>query len=224
MNAQAAGPSSEALLARLDKLYTAVVSDILDQLGHRHQVMAASVRPLYPEARFAAHALTVKVSQRSSLPVRREDYYKGELLAIDNLQPGQAMVVSAADSCFWGELLSTAARARGARGVILDSFTRDAKRVIDMAFPTFCRGVHAQDSLGRADVDAINVPIEAGGVSVNPGDLLLADYDGVVVVPASAAAEVVALAEKKALEENRVRPHLEQGMSAAEMFARYGVL
>ncbi|TAN31792.1 RraA family protein [bacterium] len=222
MKAQA--PVDDALLARFDKLYTAVVSDVLDQLGLRHQVMAASIRPLYPEARLAAYAVTVKVAPVPGVPARREDYYKGELLAIDSLQPGQAMVVSSADSCFWGELLSTAARARGARGVVLDSFTRDAKRVIDMAFPTFCRGIHAQDSLGRADVAEINVPIVAGGVSVNFGDLLLGDYDGVVVVPASAAAEVIALAEKKALDENRVRPHLEQGMSAAEMFKRYGVL
>jgi 4-hydroxy-4-methyl-2-oxoglutarate aldolase len=216
--------SQELLLGRLDRLYTAVVSDVCDQRGLRHQVMDPSIRPLYVEARFAAIAHTVRVVAVSALPAKRVDYYKGELAAIDPLRTNHAMIVPHSESCFWGELLATAARYRGALGVVVDGYVRNARRLIDTDFPVFSRGVFAADALGRMDVDAIGVPIVVGGVNVNPGDLILADFDGVVVVPADIAEDVVSRAEEKSSGEDFVRPRLEAGMSAAEAFASYGVL
>src|SRR5438105_11524686 len=134
------------------------------------------------------------------------------------------MMVSACDWSYWGELLSTAARYRGCRGVVIDGFTRDTRAIADMGFPVFCRGVHPADSLGRLDVLAHNVPIVCGGVTVLPGDLVLADHDGVVVLPQAVAEQALQAAEEKVRGENLVRQKLAEGMSATEAFRRYGVL
>ena len=93
-----------------------------------------------------------------------------------------------------------------------------------MGFPVFCRGIHPADSLGRLDVLGHNVPINCGGVLVQPGDLVLADYDGVVVVPFDAAEEALKLAEEKVSGENLVRKALAGGMSTTEAFKKYGIL
>ena len=104
------------------------------------------------------------------------------MAAVDALGPDDVMVVSTCDWSFWGELLSTAARYRGCRGVVIDGYTRDTRAIKAMGFPVFCRGIHPADSLGRLDVTAHDVPIVCGGVAVETNDLILADDDGVVVV------------------------------------------
>ena len=207
---------------RLSKVYTAVVADVLDKLGYRYQCMDQRVRPLFPEARCAGFALTVQtVPAREMAP---EKPYAGELAAVDSLQPHDVMVVSQSDWSFWGELLSTSAKYRQARGVILDGPTRDSVAIREMGFPVFHVGFHPGDSLGRIDVTAHNVPISCGGVLVNPNDLVLADHDGVVVVPLSIAEKVIQLAEEKVSGENLVRKALANGMTTAEAFAKYGIL
>src|SRR3989442_1607354 len=134
------------------------------------------------------------------------------------------MVVSTCRGCYWGELLATASRHRGARGIVADAYTRDTLALIEMGFPTFVAGISPEDSLGRIDVDAVGVPVECGTVSVHPGDLVIADYDGVVVVPSARAEEVVALAEEKVSGENLVREKLADGMPVSEAFRTYGVI
>ncbi|HEY8503254.1 MAG TPA: RraA family protein [Gemmataceae bacterium] len=207
---------------RLDKLYTAVVADVLDKLGFRSQTMRPQIRPLFPEARLAGFALTVQtVPAREQAP---EAPYAGELAAVDALQKDDVMVVSECEWSFWGELLSTAARYRGARGVVVDGYTRDTRKIVEMGFPVFCRGVHPADSLGRLDVAGHNLRVNCGGVVVDPGDLVLADSDGVVVVPHAVAERVLAAAEEKVRGEDMVRQKLAEGMSAGEAFRRYGIL
>ena len=103
---------------------------------------------------------------------------------MDALEPGDVMVVSTCRGSYWGELLATASRLRGARGIVVDAYTRDTLALIEMGFPTFAAGIHCADSLGRIDVDGFDVPVSCGGVDVVPGDLVLGDHDGVVVVPA----------------------------------------
>jgi 4-hydroxy-4-methyl-2-oxoglutarate aldolase len=93
-----------------------------------------------------------------------------------------------------------------------------------MRYPTFVAGALASDSLGRIDVDAVGVPIECAGVTVHPGDLVLGDDDGVVIIPHGVAEEVILLAEEKASSENLVRDRLALGMSASEAFKTFGVL
>lgn len=207
---------------RLKKLYSPVVADVLDKLGFRQQVMRADIRPLFPEAKTAGFALTVQtVPARETVPAAP---YAGELAAVDALQKDDVMVVSECHWSFWGELLSTTARYRGCNGVVIDGHTRDTEAIIGMGFPVFCRGIHPADSLGRLDVSAHNVPINCGGVLIEANDLILADHDGVVVVPHVAAEEALKLAEEKVSGENLVRKALAGGMSATEAFKKYGIL
>jgi regulator of RNase E activity RraA len=212
------------LVDRLGRLYVAVVSDCLDAVGVRDNAMAPGIRPLYPEARLAGYAATVRAVPVDAPPADPADYYKNELEAVDALQPGDVLVVSTCHLSFWGELLSTAARRRGAAGIVADAYTRDAQAIVDMAFPAFVAGVHPHDSLGRVDVAEYGTPVECGGVTVAAGDLVLADRDGVVVVPEHVAEEVIGRAERKVATENEMRADLAQGLPVAEAFRSYGVL
>lgn len=212
------------LVDRLAGLYPAVVSDTLDRLGIRGNTMASHIRPLFAHARVAGFAATVHCVEVDAPPADREDWYKGELEAVDALEPGDVMVVSTCAGCYWGELLATASRFQGARGIVADAYTRDTLALIDMAFPTFVAGISPEDSLGRIEVDAIGIPVECGRVTVHPGDLVLADNDGVVVVPSAVAEEVVTLAEEKVSGENFVREKLAEGMPVSEAFRTYGVI
>jgi 4-hydroxy-4-methyl-2-oxoglutarate aldolase len=215
-------PRPIAWADRLAKLYAPVVADVLDKVGFRNQCLHSRVRPLFPEARCAGFALTVQtVPARELAPAHP---YAGELAAVDSLQAGDVLVVSECEWSFWGELLSTAARYRGCRAVVIDGYTRDTRAIVAMEFPVFCRGVHPADSLGRIDVAEHDVPIHCGGVLVRPGDLILADEDGIVAVPSPVAEQALTLAEEKVRGENLVRGALAEGMSVTEAFRRYGVL
>src|SRR3981189_1787598 len=164
-------------------LYTAVVSDSLDQLGVRHQAMREYLRPLYPSCKVAGWARTISCSDLYHVP---EDPYRIEIEAIDSLLPGEVAVVGSEKSIRnapWGELLSTASRARGARGAIVDGLVRDVQKIEELGFPVFASGIKPVDSMGRGCVTAYNVAVECGEVLVQPGDFVFADYDGVVVVP-----------------------------------------
>jgi 4-hydroxy-4-methyl-2-oxoglutarate aldolase len=213
-----------ALLERLDRLYPAVVADCLDRVGVRSNVMHPGIRPLYRSARMAGFASTVHAIEVDTPPANPDDYYRGELQAVDALRDGDIMVVSTVRGSYWGELLATASRYRGARGIVVDGFTRDTLQLIEMEFPTFVAGISANDSLGRLDVDGVGGPIECGGVHVEQGDLLLADFDGVVVIPAAVADEVITRAEEKVAGENLVRGKLAEGMPVWDAFRTYGVI
>jgi 4-hydroxy-4-methyl-2-oxoglutarate aldolase len=212
------------LVDRLGRLYPAVVADCLDRVGARSQVLDPRIRPLAADMKLAGFAVTVRCVEVDTVPASRDDWYRGELEAVDSLRPGDVMVVSTCRGSYWGELLATASRYRGARGIVVDAYTRDTLALIEMGFPTFAAGIHCADSLGRIDVDAVGVPIVCGGVEVAPGDLVLGDHDGVVVIPAARAEEVVALAEEKVAGENLVREKLAEGMPVSAAFRSYGVI
>jgi regulator of RNase E activity RraA len=213
-----------ALIERLEQLYPAVVADCLDRLGVRTQVLDPHIRPLYADAKVAGYAATVRCVDVGAVPEDRADWYRGEMGAVDSLQPGDVMVVSTCRGSYWGELLATASRYRGARGLVADAYTRDTLALTEMRFPTFTAGIHCADSLGRIDVDAVGVAVVCGGVEVAPGDLVLGDHDGVVIIPAALGAEVIALAEEKVTGEGLVRAKLAEGMSVSEAFRTYGVI
>jgi 4-hydroxy-4-methyl-2-oxoglutarate aldolase len=213
-----------ALLARLEKLYVAVVADCLDKVGVRSNLLAPHVRSLYPGATLAGFALTVQVVDVEAAPADPGDWYRGEIAAVDAQQPGDVMVVSSSSGSYWGELLATASRFRGARGIVGDCYARDTAMLIEMRYPTFVAGSLAYDSLGRIDVSAVGAAIECAGVTVQQGDLVIGDDDGVAVIPRGVAEEVVGLAEEKVSGENLVRDKLAEGMPVAEAFRSYGVL
>lgn len=207
---------------RLASLYTPVVADVLDKLGYRSQSLHQRLRPLWPSAKAAGFAFTVQTAPAREIAPSHP--YAGELAAVDALRPGDVLVVSQSAWSFWGELLSTAAHFRGCRGVVLDGPTRDSLAIQAMGFPVFHVGFHPADSLGRLDVVNHGVPIACGDVLVHPGDLILADHDGVVTIPQVVAEETLRLAEEKVRGENLVRKALAEGMSTTEAFARFGIL
>jgi regulator of RNase E activity RraA len=205
-------------------LYTAVVADSLDELGYTQQAMNEFVRPLFPECRFAGWASTVACADVFHVP---ENTYAKEIEAVDSLLAGDVVVVSTASSkrnAPWGELLSTASRARGARGAVIDGLVRDVKKIEELGFPVFATGIKPVDSRGRGIVIDSNVPVDCGGVLVSPGDLVFADYDGVVVIPSKVVAETIRMATDKATRENHTRDELLRGAYLRDVYAKYGVL
>jgi len=199
-----------ALIDRLERLHPAVVSDCLDRIGHRAQVLAPHIRPLSRDTKVAGYASTVHCVDVDAVPPDRDDWYRGELSAVDALEPGDVMVVSTCRGSYWG--------------VVADAYTRDTLALIELGFPTFAAGIHCADSLGRIDVDAVGTRIVCGGVEIGPGDLVLGDYDGVVVIPAELGEQVVELAEEKLAGEDLVREKLAEGMPVSEAFRTYGVI
>jgi 4-hydroxy-4-methyl-2-oxoglutarate aldolase len=212
------------LLTRLARLHPAVVSDCLDAVGVRNNVIAPTVRPVYPEAKLVGVAAPVQAVEVDAVPEDSSDHYRGVLDAVDALEPGDVMVVSTVVGSVWGELLSTAATFRGARGILIDGYTRDVPAIIKMRFPVFATGISPSDSLGRIEVVASGVPVECGGVTVNPGDLVLGDYDGVAIIPRGVAETVIQAAEEKISGENLVRSKLAEGMPVSVAFREYGVI
>jgi regulator of RNase E activity RraA len=124
----------------------------------------------------------------------------------------------------WGELLTTAAKARNAAGCVTDGLVRDVRLIREMGFPVFSGGIGPLDSKGRGVVMAIGVPVECGGVPTRPGDWIFGDIDGVVVIPAELAEKTIELALKKVQDENTVRAELAAGEPLAAVFARHGIL
>ena len=123
-----------------------------------------------------------------------ENPYELEIALIDSLRPGEIPVMACAASgriAPWGELLSTASRARGAVGALMDGYVRDTRAIIAMHFPVFHGGIAPLDSKGRGKIMAIDVPVECAGVRVCPGDLVFGDADGVVVVPQAVEDQVI---------------------------------
>jgi regulator of RNase E activity RraA len=205
-------------------LTSAVLADVLDGLGHRASALPPAVRPLRPEWKLCGRAATL-----STLPVAVEPVnpYAVELECVDALRPDEVLVATTngdVGSALWGELLSTAARARGAVGAVIDGLTRDAARILAMDFPVFATGFSPLDSKGRLDGIAYGQPIRVGACVVRPGDWVFGDVDGVVIIPAELADAAFARALEKVTGENRVREELARGRSVREVFAEYGIL
>jgi 4-hydroxy-4-methyl-2-oxoglutarate aldolase len=209
-------------------LYTAAVSDILDELGYRHQAMHQRLRPLLTDIKrcgFVGRARTFLWKETDRIVA--EDPYGLEIDGMDSLKPGDVAVHStdvSGTNAPWGELMSTIAKRNGAVGCVCDSQIRDCVRIIEMNFPVYCTGIRPVDSKGRGRVEAFDVPIRCGGVSVNPGDLIFADFDGVVVIPRSIEQRAIRMALEKAGKEDLSRQELLEGKTLREVYEKYGVL
>lgn len=207
-----------------EKLYSAVISDLLDQNGFRDQAMSHQIRPIHFDHVTVGRAMTVLCTDVYQIP---DLPYQMEIEAVDALKPNDVLVCTTNGSdrySFWGELLSTAAIARGANGAVIDGFIRDTKAIIEIGFPVFCTGFSPLDSNGRGDVVAYNVPIKCGGVAVDPGDIIFADHDGIVVIPKKIENEIIRGAIEKISTENQIRDELRKGSMLKSVFDRYGVL
>ena len=209
-------------------LYVAVVCDILDEMGYRNQAMHQRLRPLLPDIRncgFIGRAKTLKWKEVNS--VDEGNSYGLEIEAMDSLMEGDVVVHSTdhnGTNAPWGELMSTIAKRKGVAGCVCDSQIRDCIKIIDMGFPVYYAGIRPLDSKGRGLVIDYDVPVQCGGVLVNPGDLIFADFDGIVVIPKMLENEVIGKAKEKVLAENLSRKELLNGKTLSEVFDKYKAL
>lgn len=219
-----------------EKLYTPVVGDILDQMGYTHQFLPMNIRPLtalVPPAlvtpmepdnrnKLVGWACTVLENDVFCAPKKPFGYLTE---ALDQLRPNEIYVATGAhNSALWGELLTATSKVRGAVGAVIDGPTRDTPQVLAQNFPVFCTGCWAQDSSLRTYVFDFRCPIEIGQVTIHDGDLIFGDVDGVLVVPKKIVEEVIEKALDKAAGEKLVRKAIENGMSATDAFAHFGIL
>ncbi len=209
-----------------EHLYVPAVCDVLDALGCRDRAMHQRLRPLDPNnCVIVGRARTFRWMDTDY--VDEDDPYGLEITAMDALGPGDVAVHStdaAGTNAPWGELMSTVAMRNGAAGCVCDSNIRDCRKIIAMAFPVFHAGIRPLDSLGRGRVMACDVPVRCGGVLVQPGELVFADFDGVVVAPRALEDEALARAFEKVTKENLSRRDLLRGDTLRAVFDRYGVL
>lgn len=208
------------------KLFAAVLSDCLDQLGLMKQAMPSFIRPLDDTLVMVGRARTAAFMEVYHVP-EGSNPYELEIALIDSLQPDEIPVFACSNPLRiapWGELLSTASKVRGAAGALMDGCVRDIKPIRAMGFPVFHGGIAPLDSKGRGKIMAIDVPIECAGVAVDSGDLVFGDADGVVVIPKAREDEVLALALQKVTGERNTLADLQRGDKLADVFARYGIL
>ena len=205
-----------------EKLYTAVLGDILDQLGFVTQFLPADVRALEPWMTLVGRAMPVALA--ASTKVRGQGF-ANLTAALDQLEPGEVYVASGGglECAAWGELMTAAARRRGAAGAVVNAYHRDTDRILEQHWPVFSRGAYAQDAAVRSVVVGYRTAIDIDGVDVSPGDLVVGDRDGVLIVPRSVEAEVVERAVEKARAEGQVRAAIDGGSSASEAFGMFGV-
>ena len=218
--------SDEILDQARNKLYTAVISDTLDGMGILSQALPPGVRPLDESLVLCGRARTGLY-----MPVYHDDealdVYEHEIALVDDLRPGDVAVFSCAGNSRiapWGELLSTAACARGAHGCVTDGLVRDVRMIREMGFPVFAGGIGPLDTKSRAKMMMADVPSEIGDAKISPGDIIFGDVDGVVAIPEPVASEVLDAAMQKVTEENNVRDELAAGAKLKDVFDKYGIL
>ena len=214
------------------ELFTCVVGDVMDTMQLTHQYLPATIRPLRPDMTVMGRAMPVLSGDVFQEKVEGSANHLSAkpfglmLEALDDLRPNEIYVNTGSSprNAMWGEMMSTRALKLGAKGAVVNGYVRDTRAILSLNFPTFSFGSYGQDSAPRYKVYDFRVPIEIGGVSIRPGDILFGDVDGVLAVPAEAETEVFTRALEKARSEKTVKRDLENGVTAVEAFARHGIM
>ena len=225
--------SDEELFAlSRSELYTAVVGDIMDILGHKRQFLPPSIQPLRDDMVVIGRAMPVLEMDdeggegpgRQSAVVNRP--FGLMLPALDDLKPGEVYVCSGSSPAYalWGELMSMAATNRGAVGAVVNGYSRDTKGILAQNFACFSMGRYSQDQRPRGKVVDFRCTIKFGDVTVRPGDIVFGDLDGVCVVPKEIETEVFTQAFGKARGEKRVFEAIKGGMKAQESWDKFGIM
>jgi len=207
---------STTLIERLQALETPCVSDALDRLGIDGQ--CAGIMPLDNGFRLAGPAFTVKY-------VPADEFGRSVGDFVDDIAPGAVPVIdnqARVDVTVWGDLMTTIASQRGLGGTVIDGVCRDLDRALEMDYPLFTRAHWMRTGKDRVHLDGIEVPVTIGGVTVNPGDLLLGDINGVVAIPADRAEEVIETSEMIRDVEDSIRADILAGSSLRDARARAG--
>lgn len=213
-------------------LYSAVIGDILDELGQTRQFLPQAIQPLRADMVIAGRAMPVLEADDDggegpgrANPLLNQPF--GLMLrALDDLKENEVYICTGSSFRYalWGELMSRAARNRGAVGAVVNGFSRDTRGILAQDFPCFSRGRYAQDQRPRGKVIDFRCGIEIDGVRIRPGDLIFGDLDGVLVVPREIEDEVLTRATEKATGEKTVFNAISNGMGAQEAWDTYGIL
>src|ERR1039458_3936259 len=217
-----AQPAGDSLSEGFRLVEVASVADAMEQLYKQRGYMSHEMRPLSP-AKFAGPAVTVLL--------KKEEHQEGSaasqgmLDAIDNAKPGSVYVMvldDGADFAGIGGLMATAMKYRGFAGAVIDGSVRDTPQIAKLQFPVFSRGVAPSTTINHYRVAGVNVPVTCAGARVNPGDIVVADEDGVAVVPLAHAAEVLKKAQELDNTEHAMIPFIEKFRSIKEAVAKFG--
>ena len=209
------------------ELYSAVIGDVMDQMGLYHQFLPPRIRPIRDDMVLAGRAMPIVEIDVDPEAASDDDKPFGVMLeALDDLRPGEVYLAAGAGPHYalWGELMATRAKHLGAAGALVDGFARDIGGILAIGFPTFSTGAYAQDQGPRGKVVDFRVPVEIDGITIAPGALLFGDNEGVVVIPPAVEEEVVRRALEKARGERLVKKAIADGMSAVEAFAKFGIM
>ena len=217
-----AQPASDPLIEGFRLVEVASVADAMEQLYGQRAHMGHRMRPLFT-TKFAGPAVTVlmKKGEHKQGPPASQ----GMLDAIDSAPPGSVYVMvmpEGADFAGIGGLMATAMKVRGLAGAVIDAGLRDTPQIKRLQFPVFSLGVVPSTSINHYRFSGVNVPVECAGVRVNPGDIIVADEDGVAVVPRARAAEVLKKAQELDDTEHRMLPFIEKFKSIKEAVAKFG--
>ena len=207
-----------------ERLSSSILSDVLDGMGFRHQAMREGIRPLYPGAVVVGRAHTMLMAD---VYEPEEDTFALQIEGIDRLRKDDIMVVASnrsTEAALWGELLSTAAKCRGARGAVIDGLARDLRQMEEMKFPVFAVGAKPISSKGRCIAIDYGCRINCGGVNVEPGDLVFGDVDGIVVVPEAVIEEAVKGGMERVSSERVTKKELVAGSLLKQVYDKYGTL
>ena len=213
------------------QLYSAVIGDILDKMHRYHQFLPARVQPIREHMVAAGRAMTVLEADAfeelsdGRNPIMKQNF--GLMLeALDDLKEDEIYICTGSSPTYAlvGELMCTRMQILKAAGAVVNGYHRDTKGIVDLDFPCFSYGRYAQDQGPRGKVIDFRVPIEIEGVRVNPGDIVVGDLDGVVIIPREIEREVIERAYEKATGEKMVAEAIRGGMGAKESFERHGIM
>src|SRR5262245_34670440 len=216
-------PRSDNLPRRFARIYTAAITDVMDEMGLQRQTLPSAIQPLTPDMRLAGYAFTARGRPHRGTPRDRDQTLRRFLGMLGAAPPDSVLVLASNDSvaAHFGELSAEWFRARRVRGAVIDGGTRDAASLARMRFPTFVRYRSPQDSVPRWRVSDWGQPLTIGGVRIALGDVVVADLDGVVVVPRRVAHEVVTRAGKLIGTENAVRKAIKRGMTPLAAYDKF---
>lgn len=207
-----------------ENLYSGIICDVLDQMGYRNQALSNELNGLNDNTVIFGPAFTSIGTEVYSMP---EDPLTAQCKVVDQLGEGEIYVLVTRGSyncAVFGELFATAVKGRKGAGVLLDGYARDLKALKEMDFPVFYRGKNPKTSKGRCEINECQIPVTLDGVTINPGDYIFGDIDGIVIIPKDIAEEVMDRALETILKENEVRDRLLNGTSLQQAYAEIGAI